>query len=316
MLFRQSKDRIKNLLESDRLSYKSNNNPSNNNLNNFNKSIPKCFGDRELDALSCSLNYMDIAYSIEPIVKGHIQVTPLRKGCLWDELETDEQLEVWHIIRELQGKVCDQGRKSNYLVLLEQRSLLTVHFLPLTEPILKSLLDSSIGEDQAVYTVLKELVQCECCTSGKENCSFCCENVLKAQVFGKGESFYLCQDHEPVASLHSLIIPQRHVEAFHDLHDSELRELSEMIEGLSTLFAEQVDNQTLLLIQKNGEVSGRSLSHIHFHVMPVAHQLLWDSLANIYAKVGSKKLNGKELEAARENMESALRLSASKFMIT
>lgn len=103
-------------------------------------------------------------------------------------------------------------------------------------------------------TFLKQSVRCPFCAPAQ-------------RVFASNAKAYLTYSIAPYAKYHLLAIPKRHVESFLDLTAAETRDVQAMVtRGASVLRAKGIDDYTILV--RNGENSGKSVPHLHYHLIP------------------------------------------------
>ena len=81
--------------------------------------------------------------------------------------------------------------------------------------------------------------------------------------------FYVIRDGFPVTSLHTLIIPNRHVETYFELTEAEVLSLNTMINKHKKLIEEEDSYVTGFNIGMNcGEDAGQTVFHCHVHLIP------------------------------------------------
>jgi diadenosine tetraphosphate (Ap4A) HIT family hydrolase len=99
-----------------------------------------------------------------------------------------------------------------------------------------------------------------------EGCRFC--QVIAAPV-GSNALAYAIRDGNPVTPLHTLIIPQRHVESFFDLHGGERNAIFALLDEMKWDI-QQKDGavEGFNIGVNNGEVAGQSVPHVHVHLIP------------------------------------------------
>ena len=98
-------------------------------------------------------------------------------------------------------------------------------------------------------------------------CLFC--NVKDSGVAYENELAYASYDTYPVSKYHCLIIPKRHIKDFFDLTNDELIECNSLIR----LVKDEILNKDKTVKGFNlgtniGKVSGQSILHCHFHLIP------------------------------------------------
>ena len=98
-------------------------------------------------------------------------------------------------------------------------------------------------------------------------CLFC--DVKKSGYAHENDLVYASYDSYPVSEHHCLIIPKRHIKDYFDLSNDELIACNDLIK----LVKKEVTNKDPLVKGFNlgtniGIVSGQSIFHCHFHLIP------------------------------------------------
>jgi|TARA_Y100000389_G_scaffold149598_1_gene149014 diadenosine tetraphosphate (Ap4A) HIT family hydrolase len=98
-------------------------------------------------------------------------------------------------------------------------------------------------------------------------CLFC--NIKESGVAYENELAFASYDTYPVSKYHCLIIPKRHVKDFFDLTNDELTDCNSLIK----LMKDEILNNDKTVEGFNlgtniGKVSGQSILHCHFHLIP------------------------------------------------
>ena len=98
-------------------------------------------------------------------------------------------------------------------------------------------------------------------------CLFC--NVKKTGCAHENEFAYASYDSYPVSEHHCLIIPKRHIKDYFDLSNDELVACNDLIK----IVKKEITNKDPLVKGFNlgtniGIVSGQSILHCHFHLIP------------------------------------------------
>ncbi len=103
-------------------------------------------------------------------------------------------------------------------------------------------------------------------TDRDSECVFC--NVDRALV-GENELAIAFRDLYPVTSLHTLIIPKRHVSEYFDLYQPEMNAINQLINEVRNAILLADDTVEGFNIGTNaGEVSGQTVFHCHVHLIP------------------------------------------------
>ena len=98
-------------------------------------------------------------------------------------------------------------------------------------------------------------------------CLFC--NIEKSGCAHENELAYASYDSYPVTEHHCLIIPKRHIKDYFDLSNDELVACNDL---LKIVKKEIINKDPLVkgfnLVTNIGIVSGQSILHCHFHLIP------------------------------------------------
>ncbi len=96
-------------------------------------------------------------------------------------------------------------------------------------------------------------------------CPFC--GIDSGLVVASGEHVYMTLSIAPYHQDHILVVPFRHVESLLEVTDQEYLELTEYYKsGLRLMQALGHGDATVLV--REGAGSGKSISHVHYHVVP------------------------------------------------
>ena len=98
-------------------------------------------------------------------------------------------------------------------------------------------------------------------------CLFC--DINKSGFIHENDLAYVSYDSYPVSEYHCLIIPKRHIKDYLDLTDKELIACNDLIK----IAKDEIINKDLMVKGFNlgtniGKVSGQSILHCHFHLIP------------------------------------------------
>ena len=98
-------------------------------------------------------------------------------------------------------------------------------------------------------------------------CLFC--NFVENDSAHENDLAYSSYDTYPVADLHCLVIPKRHVRDYFDLTNEELIACNDLIKITKDEIIKKDKSVTGFNIGTNvGKVSGQSIFHCHFHLIP------------------------------------------------
>ena len=98
-------------------------------------------------------------------------------------------------------------------------------------------------------------------------CLFC--DIKKSGCAHENELAYASYDTYPVSEYHCLVIPKRHVKDFFDLTNEELLACNDLIKTVKNDIVYKDKNVAGFNLGTNiGKVSGQSINHCHFHLIP------------------------------------------------
>ena len=98
-------------------------------------------------------------------------------------------------------------------------------------------------------------------------CLFC--NSEESGFIFENQLSFASYDTYPVSKYHCLIIPKRHIKDFFEITDEELVACNELIKRVKHEVIRQDPNIDGFNLGTNiGEVSGQSILHCHFHLIP------------------------------------------------
>ena len=98
-------------------------------------------------------------------------------------------------------------------------------------------------------------------------CLFC--NVNEREYTIDNQLAYVSYDTYPVSKLHCLIIPKRHIKDYFNLTDDELLACNNLINKMKDKIKSKDPTVEGFNLGTNiGKVSGQSIFHCHFHLIP------------------------------------------------
>ena len=98
-------------------------------------------------------------------------------------------------------------------------------------------------------------------------CLFC--DIKKSGFVYENDLAYASYDSYPVSELHCLIIPKRHIKDYFDLSKDELLACNEIIKTVKKEIIKKDSSVKGFNLGTNiGKVSGQSILHCHFHLIP------------------------------------------------
>ena len=98
-------------------------------------------------------------------------------------------------------------------------------------------------------------------------CLFC--DIKKSGCTHENELAYASYDSYPVSEHHCLIIPKRHIKDYFDLTNEELLACNNLIKIVKNEITSKDERVRGFNLGTNiGKVSGQSIHHCHFHLIP------------------------------------------------
>ena len=98
-------------------------------------------------------------------------------------------------------------------------------------------------------------------------CIFC--NVSKSDMAHENELAYASYDTYPVSKHHCLIVPKRHIRDYFELTKEELIDCNNLIKIVKNEILKKDQSVDGFNLGTNiGKVSGQSIFHCHFHLIP------------------------------------------------
>jgi diadenosine tetraphosphate (Ap4A) HIT family hydrolase len=143
-------------------------------------------------------------------------------------------------------------------------------------------------------------------------CPFCTPRIIETQGVFETKHLRVLIDFAPVVKGHLLVIPKRHISKAHEMTKEEWTELSEVIPKVVKVFQKKFNADQYLIIEKNGPLSGQTVPHVHFHVIPipseemseVAKIALFTKIFNITpSKMKTEEIN-QEVKTLRDSFNS------------
>lgn len=103
-----------------------------------------------------------------------------------------------------------------------------------------------------------------------DNCIFC--NIIKGEIPSvkvfENEYVYAFNDISPIAPVHVLITPKKHIETLNDLNEENASLISEIYLAAAEIAKQLgVEKSGYRVVANCGEAAGQTVFHIHFHLI-------------------------------------------------
>ena len=98
-------------------------------------------------------------------------------------------------------------------------------------------------------------------------CLFCkiVEKEIPANVELESEEFLAFYDINPIAPIHLLVIPKKHVDSFQEVEPETMAKMTAFIQKLAKKMG--LDKDGYRLLTNIGENGGQEIKHLHFHLV-------------------------------------------------
>ena len=99
------------------------------------------------------------------------------------------------------------------------------------------------------------------------DCIFC--SIPRDRIISENDLTFAIRDNYPVTTLHSLIIPKRHVADYFSLTEDELLSCDALLKEIkNSIQAEDESLKAFNIGINSGEAAGQTIFHCHIHLIP------------------------------------------------
>ncbi|MCH9614345.1 MAG: hypothetical protein SP1CHLAM54_16970 [Chlamydiia bacterium] len=99
-------------------------------------------------------------------------------------------------------------------------------------------------------------------------CPFCSKEVIETQKVLENSHARVFYSRTPATLGTVLVVPKRHIERFEELKSEELLDIQEAVAQMARAFKEFYQVSDYVILQKNGDLAGRTVDHLHLHLVP------------------------------------------------
>ncbi|MEH0826780.1 MULTISPECIES: HIT family protein [unclassified Micromonospora] len=100
-------------------------------------------------------------------------------------------------------------------------------------------------------------------------CLFCRQDDARLnRISHRNETCFARLDNFPAAEGHTEVVPKRHVESFFDLTSEELQDAFALILAVRADLSQRLRPEGWTIGVNEGRAAGRSVDHLHIHVIP------------------------------------------------
>lgn len=103
-----------------------------------------------------------------------------------------------------------------------------------------------------------------------EECIFCkiINKQIPSQILYEDDDVIAFKDIEPVAPVHVLVLPKKHISSLLDLSDEDQKLVGKIYMVIQKLAVDLgVDKTGFRVVTNCGEDAGQTVKHIHFHLL-------------------------------------------------
>jgi len=103
-----------------------------------------------------------------------------------------------------------------------------------------------------------------------DNCIFCkiIKKEIKSDIVYEDENTLIFKDLNPVAPVHLLAVPKKHISSISEADELTDKEISRLIKAVSKVAADlNLDSAGYRVVTNTGETAGQSVLHLHFHIL-------------------------------------------------
>ncbi|MES2121222.1 MAG: HIT family protein [Chlamydiota bacterium] len=123
-------------------------------------------------------------------------------------------------------------------------------------------------------------------------CPFCRESVITLQTVYETEHFRVLIDFEPRVPGHLLAVTKRHIAMIDEMTQEEWTDLHQVVPRIANAFAQLLDTDQYVVLEKNGKKAFQDISHVHIHFFPI-HDEKWGDVFDIIPR----RLTPEEIDA-------------------
>ncbi len=104
----------------------------------------------------------------------------------------------------------------------------------------------------------------------KDNCIFCkiINGEIPSRKLYEDDNFIVIMDISPATKGHALVIPKEHYADIYEMPADLLAEAIKVAQKMVIKMTDALQADGFNIMQNNGEVSGQTVFHFHFHLVP------------------------------------------------
>jgi len=101
------------------------------------------------------------------------------------------------------------------------------------------------------------------------DCIFCriVAGEIPADVVYSDEKILAFRDINPVAPVHILVIPKKHISSLAELKSDDGELMGQLMQRITQLAKENCPNNEYRIVANTGASSGQTVAHLHYHLL-------------------------------------------------
>ena len=102
------------------------------------------------------------------------------------------------------------------------------------------------------------------------DCIFCkiANHEINSNIVYENEYVIAFNDLNPLAKVHILIVPKKHISSLMELEENDLNYISEIHKAIKEIAKmKNIDKSGFRVITNIGEDAGQSVKHLHYHIL-------------------------------------------------
>ena len=102
------------------------------------------------------------------------------------------------------------------------------------------------------------------------DCIFCkiINKEIPSNIVFENESVIAFEDLNPVAPVHILVVPKKHMTDIMDVNNDDMHYLMEVYKAIQNIVKEkEIEESGFRIVNNCGENGGQTVGHIHFHII-------------------------------------------------
>lgn len=107
-------------------------------------------------------------------------------------------------------------------------------------------------------------------------CVFCdiASKKIHANILYEDEKIISFKDSNPVAPVHFLIIPKKHISSMNDVSSDDIDIIYNILKNISSLCRQLGIESAYRIVNNCGRQAGQTIDHLHFHIFG-GRELKW-----------------------------------------